>query len=68
MEIRVKATIETVDRICTECGTGRMRPTGMLVSTVTPTLRQHRCNNKNCQYLTSFASVYPFIDYHIEEE
>lgn len=58
-EFAVQLETWRIDRIC-ECGKGRMRPTG-LVLTVDPPQYPHACSE--CSRTQNFGTTYPRIEY-----
>lgn len=59
-EIRKEQIQQTVDYLCPECKTGRLRPTGMIL-TSNPAQYPHKCTK--CEHFDTFLKVYPYIEY-----
>jgi hypothetical protein len=60
MEEKCKAIVSMVEQICVSCKTGKMRPTGEVI-TVNPPWYIHRCNNEQCKNTDSYKTQYPRI-------
>lgn len=59
-ETRVPVQVVMVDRTCEKCGTGLMRPTGMMLPSQPPWY-VHRCNG--CDAHANFNVSYPHYEY-----
>ena len=62
-ETSVEVKVFRIDLRCTECETGRMRPTGETYLT-NPPQHVHKCNNKECgSKIRVRGKCYPIIEY-----
>ncbi len=63
MEKREEVITVLVDYECPECKIGRLRPTGLALSS-NPPQYPHKCNNPDCEYCDIFVNIkYPYIEY-----
>lgn len=64
MREEIEVITVRVDQICDECKEGRMRPTGMCLTSASPQY-PHRCTH--CDKYQNFHATYPRIEHKVKE-
>ncbi|NIR52902.1 hypothetical protein GWO43_30240 [candidate division KSB1 bacterium] len=62
-ETRVEMKVIQVDKTCPECGEGKMRNDGFVLTSNPPMYPSH-CTNEFCDYRERYAEKrYPYLEY-----